>query len=137
TYLITGGLGGLGRRVARWLVERGARRLVLTGRQVLPARETWAALPAETDALTREKIAAVRALEASGATVRWAAVDATDAAGMGKLFAEIDEVAAPLAGVLHLAGLAENRIAKETVFAEHRGVLGPKTTGAWILHELT
>jgi natural product biosynthesis luciferase-like monooxygenase protein len=137
TYLITGGLGGLGRRVARWLVERGARRLVLTGLQALPARETWDALPAGAEALTREKIAAVRALEARGATVRCASVDATDAAGMAKLFAEIDGGGAPLAGVMHLAGLPENRIARETVFAEHRGVLGPKTTGAWILHELT
>jgi acyl carrier protein len=43
----------------------------------------------------------------------------------------------PLAGVFHLAGLPENRPARETVFAEHSAVLGPKTSGAWILHELT
>jgi acyl transferase domain-containing protein len=32
TYLITGGFGALGQRVARWMVERGARHLVLVGR---------------------------------------------------------------------------------------------------------
>src|SRR5687768_12645793 len=32
TYLVTGGLGGFGLAVAHWLVEQGARHLVLTGR---------------------------------------------------------------------------------------------------------
>ncbi|PYS76017.1 MAG: hypothetical protein DMF66_17045, partial [Acidobacteria bacterium] len=32
SYLITGGLGGLGLVVARWMVERGARHLLLMGR---------------------------------------------------------------------------------------------------------
>src|SRR5262249_44743583 len=40
TYLVTGGLGALGLRVARWLVERGARRLVLVGRHGLPSRDS-------------------------------------------------------------------------------------------------
>ena len=37
TYLITGGLGGLGLQVARSLVDRGARRLVLVGRAPCPS----------------------------------------------------------------------------------------------------
>lgn len=32
TYLIAGGLGGLGRAMARWLVSRGARHLILLSR---------------------------------------------------------------------------------------------------------
>src|SRR5262249_4427427 len=43
TYLITGGLGGLGLAVTRWLVEHGARSLVLTGRRG-PNAEAQAAL---------------------------------------------------------------------------------------------
>ena len=45
TYLITGGLGGLGLQVARSLVDRGARRLVLVGRGALPERTAWDELP--------------------------------------------------------------------------------------------
>ncbi len=41
TYLITGGLGGIGLIIARWLVARGARQLILAGRSSLPAREQW------------------------------------------------------------------------------------------------
>jgi NAD(P)-dependent dehydrogenase (short-subunit alcohol dehydrogenase family)/acyl carrier protein len=137
TYLITGGLGGLGRRVARWLVERGARHLVLTGLHPLPPRGTWNALPPGTDELLRQKIEAVQALEALGASVRAEAADVTDADRMAALFRDVQRAGPPLAGVFHLAGLPENRPARETVFAEHAAVLGPKTTGAWILHELT
>src|SRR4029077_6158606 len=38
SYLITGGLGDLGLKVARWMVEQGARRLILLGRSKLPPR---------------------------------------------------------------------------------------------------
>ncbi|NIN99982.1 MAG: KR domain-containing protein, partial [Anaerolineae bacterium] len=40
-YLITGGLGGLGLELARWLVDKGARRLILMGRTALPPRVEW------------------------------------------------------------------------------------------------
>jgi natural product biosynthesis luciferase-like monooxygenase protein len=136
-YLITGGLGGLGRRVARRLVERGARHLVLTGLHPLPPRSVWAAPGPEVDALTRGKIEAVLGLEALGAQVEAVAADVCDAERMAELFREIDRRGRPLAGLFHLAGLPENRSARDTVFAEHGAVLGPKTTGAWILHELT
>ena len=33
SYIITGGLGGFGLELAHWLVERGARNLVLTSRR--------------------------------------------------------------------------------------------------------
>ena len=48
SYLITGGLGGLGLEVARWMVRQGARRLILLGRSPLPARPEWASLDAES-----------------------------------------------------------------------------------------
>jgi acyl transferase domain-containing protein len=38
TYLVTGGLGALGLKIAQWMVERGARYLVLTGRRELQLR---------------------------------------------------------------------------------------------------
>ena len=41
TYVISGGLGGLGLMAARWLVEKGARRLLLLGQNDLPPRREW------------------------------------------------------------------------------------------------
>ena len=136
-YLVTGGLGGIGRRLVRWLAARGARHLVLTGLQALPPRATWAALPSDTDGITREKISTLTALEAAGVKVVFEVADVADAARMAAVFADIGRRGGPLAGVFHLAGLPENRTARETEFAAHRGVLAPKIAGAWILHELT
>ena len=124
TYLVTGGLGAMGRTVAQWLAARGARQLVLTGR--------------ETEASLRgEKRVALSALASAGVEVTYAAVDAGDRAAMTRLLADIAASGHPLAGVFHLAGLPENRSLRDTVYAEHADVFGAKLRGAWILHELT
>src|SRR5271165_3612341 len=84
-YLITGGLGGLGLKVAKWMVERGARRLVLAGRSGLPDRSIWDGLPAESTA--GKKVTAIRAMEKLGAQVRVEAMDICDPQQVAALFA--------------------------------------------------
>src|SRR5215208_3608922 len=76
SYLITGGLGGLGMEVARWMVGQGARRLVLLGRTPLPPRAEWDAC--QPGGRPARQIAAIRELEASGASVHLAFVDVSD-----------------------------------------------------------
>ncbi|MBZ0278737.1 MAG: methyltransferase, partial [Anaerolineae bacterium] len=44
SYLITGGLGGLGLNLARWLADHGAGHLILTSRRGLPDRAQWSRL---------------------------------------------------------------------------------------------
>ena len=64
SYLITGGLGDLGLLVARWMVEQGARRLILLGRTKLPPRASWNS--AEAGSRLASQIAAIRELESVG-----------------------------------------------------------------------
>ena len=92
SYLITGGLGELGLALARWMVERGARRLVLTSRRGAPAAGSSAA-------------AAITALTASGATVECLAADVCDAGRMAEVVAAANPDDAPLKGVIHAAGV--------------------------------
>ena len=73
SYLITGGLGSLGLRVARWMVDQGARRLILMARTPLPPRAEWTAL--DPGSAEGQKVAAIRALEGMGASVHLAPVD--------------------------------------------------------------
>jgi acyl transferase domain-containing protein len=68
SYLVTGGLGGLGLKVARWLFDRGARHLVLTGRRGLPGREAWPTIDPGTG--QGRSVAAVRAIEQPGPSSR-------------------------------------------------------------------
>jgi 6-methylsalicylic acid synthase len=134
SYLITGGLGVLGLQVARRLADLGARRIVLAGRGGLPPRSTWADLGPE-DARSRV-VAGIRDLEALGVTVRVIALDVTDAEAAQRELAP-DALGLPaIRGIVHAAGVLDNRLATGVDDASLDTVLRPKTAGAWVLHEL-
>jgi NAD(P)-dependent dehydrogenase (short-subunit alcohol dehydrogenase family) len=135
TYLITGGLGALGLEVARYLVERGARRLVLLGRKELPVRTAWEALPAGSP--DHARVDAVRALEEEGASVMAVAVDVGDGAAMRSLFERLERAWPPLRGVVHAAGVVEPLPIEQIDLDRMLPTLRPKIAGTWLLHELT
>ena len=134
-YLVTGGLGDVGLHVARALADRGVRRLVLLGRTPLPPREAWSAASPET--VAGRRVAAVRALEASGVSVHAAAVDVGDE---GQVRAFLERYAAeawpPIRGVFHAAGALENHLAGAMSPAAFDAVFRPKLRGAEILDRL-
>ena len=132
-YLITGGLGGLGLKIANWMVERGARRLLLLSRSGLPNRSLWAGFP--TDDATGKRIAAVRDLEALGADVRISATDVTDSKAMEQLFASLRP--GELKGVIHAAATPDSCLIRDLSAGKLASILKPKTEGTWILHQLT
>jgi len=120
TYLVTGGLGALGSRVARWLIDRGVRRLVLTGR-----REPG------------EVAAELDRLRATGAELLYRRADAGDGEGMAGLMAELEERGWRLTGVVHAAGAQRPRPLLELGEDQLLEVLRAKAAGAWWLHRLT
>ncbi|CAO5250716.1 type I polyketide synthase [Frankia sp. AgKG'84/4] len=132
SYLVTGGLGQLGLAVAHWLTERGARRLVLAGRHGLPPRREW---DDPTDPETRRRIDAVRALEGLGVTVRVVALDVADEAATARALSECTDLP-PISGIVHAAGVLDNRMALDVDESSLRTVLRPKVNGAWNLHRL-
>ncbi|HKM48551.1 MAG TPA: beta-ketoacyl synthase N-terminal-like domain-containing protein [Terriglobales bacterium] len=135
SYLITGGLGELGLSVARRMVEQGARRLILMGRTKLPPRARWNS--AEAGSLLAHRIAAIRELEALGASVHLAAVDVGDE---GQLCGYIDEYRAegwpPIRGVVHAAGVLQDGLLVQLDAAAMDSVLRPKMIGGWLLDQL-
>ncbi|MER6910153.1 beta-ketoacyl synthase N-terminal-like domain-containing protein [Streptomyces sp. NPDC000594] len=133
TVLITGGLGALGLEVARWLVDRGARRLLLVGRRGLPPRAIWETV---TDPETRRQIDGVLALEALGVTVGVQALDITDAAQVAAALAPGVLGLPPVRGIVHAAGVVNNALVDKVELDGLREVLAPKTTGAMVLHRL-
>ncbi|MCA0155353.1 type I polyketide synthase [Tsukamurella sp. M9C] len=135
SYLVTGGLGALGRLVLVALAERGAGHLIVTSRSGLPARETWDDL---TDPAQRDAVVAVRAAEAAGATVHVVAVDVTDAGALTTCLARLRSSGAPaLRGVIHSAGAVDDQILVRMTQEQVERVVRPKVLGAWALHEAT
>ncbi len=135
TYLITGGLGALGIRVARWMAEQGARHLVLLARRQLPERARWAALDASSEAFA--PVPAIRAIEDLGAQVRVVSADVSDVDRMRPLVEDLRRAKPPLRGVVHLAAVASPCSVKDMDLETLRAVLRPKVSGAWVLHQLT
>jgi amino acid adenylation domain-containing protein len=119
-YAITGGFGGLGLLVARRLVERGARHLLLIGRSA----------PSEA------ALEAVRSLEAQGARIELARADAADAAALAAALAG-DGTRPPLRGAIHAAGTLEDGVIAQQTWDRFSRVLAPKVEGGWNLHRLT
>lgn len=122
TYLIAGGRGDLGLKVAELLASRGARHLVLLGRSEPHERALRAA----------------EALRARGVSVELARGDVTDVAALRSLVERIQRSSAPLGGVIHSA-LDSGRRGDGTRldWEECAAMLAPKVAGAWALHEVT
>ncbi len=134
-YLITGGIGGIGVEVARWMVEQGARRLVLMGRTPLPDRKDWLGVDPESE--MGRRVAAVRALEALGAAVHVAAVDVADEEQLRAYLQTYQQEGWPaIRGVMHAAGVVRDRLVIHTSAEDWQAVLRPKVRGAWLLHEM-
>jgi NADPH:quinone reductase-like Zn-dependent oxidoreductase len=121
TYLITGGLGGLGLEVARWMVQRGAKHLVLNGRR-----------PPDQKA---ESVLAQ--LREAGAEVRVELGDVSQEDQVRRIVCQIDASAHPLRGVIHSAGVLRDGALVNQDWPRFAEVLAPKTLGAWHLHSLT
>lgn len=120
TYLITGGLRGLGLLVAERFVELGARNLILMGR-------------AEPSTQALETIAR---LESSGARV---VVARADVSRESELARELERAAAVLpriAGVIHSAGVLNDGVLQRLEWAQFREVLAPKVRGSWNLYRI-
>jgi len=121
SYLITGGLGALGLKVADWLVERGAGHLVLVGRRS-PGEEA-------RDEIDR--------LIQAGARVTIAAADVSKADDVARILATTERIERPLRGVVHAAGVIDDGLLLRQDWDRFSKVMAPKVAGAWNLHDGT
>nr|WP_232072743.1 type I polyketide synthase [Phytohabitans flavus] len=121
TVLVTGGTGGLGSQVARWLAGAGAEHLLLTSRRGPDA-------PGAAD-LYRE-------LTDLGARVTIAACDAADRDALADVLAAVPADAS-LSAVFHTAGVVQDGVVDALTPDDVAAVLRPKLDAARNLHELT
>ena len=135
SYLITGGLGGLGPHIARWLVRSGARHLILCSRRKLPDRSTWGKILPSHESC--QQVAAIQELEKQGATIEVASVDVADRGQMEALFARVRNSSTPLAGIIHAAADIQFCSIQEMSPAALHATMRAKVEGAWLLHELS
>ena len=134
TYLITGGLGDLGLLVARWLVDCGARHLLLLGRSPLPDPTEWADVDPADPAYGRVKV--LRGLRDRGISVEYEAVDVGDAQALSRVLRRYEASGRPpIRGVIHAAGVVRFASVGELDAAALREASRAKVAGAWALHQ--
>jgi acyl carrier protein len=120
-YLVAGGLGGLGLKMATWLVERGAGQVVLVGRSAPSAAansvlEKW-----------RE----------GGANIRSVAADIARRDDVERVLLSIAESGYSLRGIVQAAGVLDDGLLRGQDEQRLMRVLAPKVSGTWNLHAQT
>ncbi|MEZ2223844.1 SDR family NAD(P)-dependent oxidoreductase [Rhizobium sp. RCC_161_2] len=133
TYLITGGLGALGLEAARYLVSRGARRIVLASRRQLPPRSDWDSV---NDLAERTIVDNILEIEESGATVLPISMDVADPSSVESNLATLANSLPPIKGIVHAAGIFDGGTIGEVEKASLSEAFGAKVGGAANLHRL-
>ncbi|MEU9558233.1 SDR family NAD(P)-dependent oxidoreductase [Streptomyces fumanus] len=119
TYVITGGLGGLGLASARWLAGHGAAHLVLIGRRGIA---------------TDEARRAVTELEERGVEVRVERADVVDRRRIREVLDLVRATMPPIKGVFHTAADFDDALLSDLDADRLITATGPKADGAWNLH---
>ncbi|KAF5855558.1 hypothetical protein ETB97_008996 [Aspergillus alliaceus] len=114
SYLLVGGLGGLGRSISTWMVERGARHLTYLSPSAGQKHHSF-----------------IQELEEQGCHV-------SCVSGSVERMKDVERAASqctrPLAGVLQMSAVLKDRMFKDMSYNEWISCLAPKVSGTWNLH---
>ena len=124
SYLLTGGAGGLGLRVAAWLGKHGAGKIVLLTRSVASA------------AARQQEIEVLRS---AGMDIIVVQGDVANVASMEQLIARFvsNGDLPPLRGIFHMAADIGSAPVDAINDEQIRSIFRAKVSGTWVLHELT
>jgi NAD(P)-dependent dehydrogenase (short-subunit alcohol dehydrogenase family)/acyl carrier protein len=137
--LITGGLGGIGLELAKYLAKSVQAKLVLTGRSPFPAKSEWNQWPQshDRDNEVSQKIQTLQEIESLGAETLLISADAADTEQMQRVVAQTKARFGQVNGVIHSAGLPDydgiiRGRSKETI----EKIMAPKVKGTLVLYRL-
>jgi acyl transferase domain-containing protein/acyl carrier protein len=133
TYVVTGGAGALGRIVATYLAEHGARHITLLSRSDLPPRDRWSALREDDHHFAA--VDTIRKVEQIGARITTASVDVTDDDQVTAWLSDhIRAGGPPIRGIIHAAGSVHDQLLVNMSEDDFAKVVASKITGTRLLH---
>ncbi|PKY05111.1 KR-domain-containing protein [Aspergillus campestris IBT 28561] len=121
TYVISGGLGGLGRSITRWLVDRGARNLILLSRS------------GDKNPYARDFVAE---LQEQGTSAVTPACNIADRASLAAVLESCTADMPPIKGCIQASMVVSNSHFEQLTLDSWRASTAPKAQGSWNLHEL-
>ncbi|MCL6590889.1 MAG: SDR family NAD(P)-dependent oxidoreductase [Firmicutes bacterium] len=137
-YVITGGAGGIGLEIGKYLAGKGPLKLALLNRTALPDRETWDAVLAQnTSQKLARQIRAIREMEQAGAEVLIYSTDICCEQSLKPVLDDIRHKFGKINGVIHAAGIAGAGFMINKDIGVFKNVIAPKIQGTWLLDRLT
>ncbi|KAJ5081201.1 hypothetical protein N7456_013439 [Penicillium angulare] len=121
TFVISGGLGGLGQNIASWLVDHGARHLLLLSR---------------SGGQSEKGRALIKRLEENGAQVMAPACDISDETSLRNALSECDSNMPRIKGCFQAAMVLRDGLFEGISHKQWVESLSPKVQGSWNLHKL-
>ncbi|SPQ24118.1 ddfcf033-124e-48c3-8647-9deef8689590 [Thermothielavioides terrestris] len=119
THIVVGGTGGLGRSVAKYMMENGARHIVLVSRSGLHSGVVEALKP-ETERY-RAMLTVMKC-------------DVADMRQVTEFVEDCRRHLPPICGVVHAAMVLRDTLLDNLTYDDYRRVIRPKVDGAWNMH---
>lgn len=137
-YVITGGTGGIGIEIAKYLSSQKKINLVLIGASELPERHLWADIIAKgEDKKLCRKLDGIIQIERLGAKIQYYCADVSDESRMSYVIRDIRRTYSRINGVIHSAGISGDGFINRKDEEVFKKVLAPKIKGTWLLDKLT
>ncbi len=134
-YIITGGLGGLGLKCANWVLNKGAKHLVLISRRTIPPAHLWPVITEENPDYTI--VQQLLVLQDKGAAVKVVSLDIRDIKELRQLFEGLNKENIPVHGIIHAAGVNWFGKVMSLDRDEFLETLKTKVSSSWALHQLS
>lgn len=137
-YVITGGTGGIGLELCRYLAKRENIILVLIGRRSLPEKDQWNNIINQgSDIKTCNILKTIMDIEESGSVINYYSSDISDMKELEKILTDTRKRFGSINGVVHCAGISEDGFIIKKDRSAMKRVLAPKVNGTWVLDRLT
>jgi zearalenone synthase (highly reducing iterative type I polyketide synthase) len=121
SYLLAGGLGGLGKSLAKLLAQKGARHLAFVSR---------------SGSASKNAVLLTQELAAMGVQTAIYAADVSDETAMANMLAQCAAEMPPIRGVIQSAAVLEDSIYDNMTYKQWANATRPKIQGSWLLHRL-
>ncbi|OJD18079.1 hypothetical protein AJ78_01851 [Emergomyces pasteurianus Ep9510] len=121
SYVLAGGLGGLGRSLALWMVSRGARHLIFLSR---------------SGKITQPVQNMVSDLEAKGCKIRIFTCDVSDVSRLQSVVEDCQQTLPPIKGCIQGSMVLRDSLFENLSYADWTATIKPKAQGSQNLHDV-
>lgn len=137
-YIITGGAGGIGMEISKYLASLKKINLVFINRSSLPERSKWPKILEENmNNKVCNRIKHIMDIECEGTKVILYRGDVSNESDMKWIFGDLKKKFYKIDGVIHCAGVAGDGFIIRKEKKKFEEVLLPKTLGTWLLDKMT